>query len=96
MLFHVTWDYIDRSEAGQKRSFHLFGKWKPGPAEFQAFYSFADGTGGVALVEAKSASDLAKSIAPWTPFMKFTARPILPIQEASEISGTAAAWRDAQ
>ena len=96
MLFHVTWDFIDRSEAGQKRSMHLFSKWKPGPAEFQAFYTFADGGGGFALVEASSASDLAKSMAPWTPFLKFTARPIVPVREAAEISGAAAAWRDAQ
>jgi hypothetical protein len=28
--------------------------------------------------------------------LKFTARPILPIRESAEISGAAAAWRDAQ
>jgi len=96
MLFHVTWDFIDSSEAGQKRSTHLFSKWQPGPGEFQGFYGFADGRGGVALVEAASVTDLAKTIAPWTPFLKFTARPILPIRESSEISAAAAAWRDAQ
>ena len=96
MLFHVTWDYIDNSEAGQKRSLQLFTKWQPGPAQFQAFYDFADGGGGVALVEAGSASDLAKTLAPWTPFLKFTARPILPIREGAEIAAAAIAWRDAQ
>jgi hypothetical protein len=49
MLFHVTWDFIDHSEAGQKRSLQLFSKWQPGPGQFQAFYGFADGGGGVAL-----------------------------------------------
>ncbi len=96
MLFHVTWDYIDSSEAGQKRSLQLFSKWQPGPAQFQAFYGFAEGAGGVALIEAASASELAKTMAPWTPFLKFTARPILPIREAAEIEAGAAAWRDAQ
>jgi Protein of unknown function (DUF3303) len=96
MLFHVTWDYIDNSEAAQKRSLQLFAKWQPGPAQFQAFYGFADGGGGVALIEANSASDLAKTMAPWTPFLRFTARPILPIRESAEIEGAAAAWRDAQ
>ena len=95
MLFHVSWDFIDASEAGQKRSLQLFSKWQPGPGRFQGFYGFADGAGGVALIEAGTAGDLAKTIAPWTPFLKFTVRPILPIQETAEISGAAAAWRDA-
>jgi hypothetical protein len=96
MLFHVTWDFVDRSEAGQKRTLQLFTKWQPGPAQFQAFFGFADGGGGVALVEAGSATDLAKTMAPWTPFLRFTVRAVLPIQESSQISGAAAAWRDAQ
>jgi hypothetical protein len=96
MLFHVTWDIIDASEAGQKRSLQLFSKWTPGPGQFQAFYGFADGDGGVALIEAASAVDLAKTLAPWTPFLKFTTRAILPIQEFAEISEAAAAWRDAK
>ena len=96
MLFHVSWEFIDRSEAGQKRSLHLLSKWQPGPGEFQAFYSFADGNGGVALIEVSSAADLAKTMAPWVPFARFTARPILPIQESAAIDGAAVAWREAQ
>jgi Protein of unknown function (DUF3303) len=96
MLFHVTWEFIYNSEAAQKRSLHLLSKWQPGPGQFQAFYSFADGGGGVALIEVSTASDLAKTMAPWTPFLKFTARPVLPIRESAEIGGAAAAWRDAQ
>ena len=66
-----------------------------GSGRFQAFYGFADGGGGVALIEAGSATDLAKTIAPWTPFLKFTTRVILPIQESAEIDSAAATWRDA-
>jgi len=95
MLFHVTWDFIDASEAGQKRLLQLFSKWTPGPGQFQAFHGFADGSGGVALIEATSATDLAKTILPWTPFLKFTTRAIIPVQEHSEINAAAAAWRDA-
>ena len=96
MLFHVTWDFIDRSETGQGRSLQLFSKWTPGPGNFQGFFGFADGNGGVALIEAGTAADLAKTIAPWTPYLRFTTRPILPIRESAEIEGAAAAWRDAQ
>jgi hypothetical protein len=95
MLFHVTWEFIDSTETGQKRSLELFSKWQPGPGRFQAFYGFADGGGGVALIEASSAGDLASTMAPWTPFLKFATRVILPIQESAEISGAAAKWRDA-
>jgi hypothetical protein len=96
MLFHVTWDFIDNSEAARKRVLQLFTKWQPGPGQFQAFYDFVDGGGGFALIEASNASDLAKTMAPWTPFLKFSARSVLPIQESAEIHGAAAAWRDAQ
>jgi hypothetical protein len=95
MLFHVTWVITDRSESGQKRSLDLFSKWQPGPGQFQAFYGFADGGGGIALIEAGSAAELAKTISPWTPYLKFTVRAILPIQESAQISGEAAVWRDA-
>lgn len=96
MLFHVSWDYIDVSEAGQKRAMDLFAKWQPGPAQYHEFYDFADREGGVALIEVSSASDLAKTLAPWTPFVKFTARPILPIRESVDIHLAAKAWRDSQ
>jgi hypothetical protein len=96
MLFHVTWDFLDSSETGQKRSLQLFSKWQPGPAQFQGFYGYADGGGGFALIEAATAADLAKTIAPWTPFLKFTARAIVPIRESAEINGAAVAWREGQ
>ena len=54
MLFHVTWQFIDRSEEGQRRSLAVFGKWQPpAGAEFKGFYGFVDGGGGVAIVEAE-------------------------------------------
>jgi hypothetical protein len=94
MLFHVQWEFIDNTEAGQKRSLHLFSKWQPGPAQFQGFYQFADGAGGVGIIEAASAADLAKTIAPWTPFLKFTTRVLVPIQESTTINLEAMNWRD--
>lgn len=95
MLFHVTWEPIDSSEAALKRRTELFSRWQPGPARFQGFYGFADGTGGVAIVEATSADELARTLAPWAPFLKFSARAILPVQEAAKIGSEATAWRNA-
>ena len=95
MLFHVTWQFTDTSEAGQKRSLSVFEKWQPpAGAEFQGFYGFADGTGGVAIVEADTAATLTRTIDPWTPWLRFSVTPILPIEEATVIAHEAVAFRD--
>jgi len=95
MLFHVTWDFTDTSDETQRRGLALLGKWQPpAGAEFKGFYSFADGSGGVAIVEADSAATLARTTAPWTTSLSFTVSPILPIEEASAINAEAFAFRD--
>ena len=95
MLFHVTWDSTDTSDEAQREGQAMLAKWQP-PAgvEFKGFYSFVDGTGGVAIVEVDSAATLARTIAPWTTSLSFTVTPILPIEEASAISAEAFAFRD--
>ena len=46
MLFHVTWEFIDTSEDGIRRSLAVFAKWQPpAGAEFKAFYGFAEVAG---------------------------------------------------
>ena len=92
MLFQLTWKFVDTTEEGQKRSLQLFSKWQPGPAQFQGFYGYADGTGGMAVVEANSAAELAKTVAPWTPWLTFDAKVLLPIQESAEIGNEAIAF----
>ena len=96
MLFHVIWEFIDTSEEGQKRSLSVFSQWKPPDgADFsKGFYGFGDGSGGVAIVEVDSAATLARTIDPWTPWLRFTATPILPIEESSQIATEAVGFRD--
>ena len=95
MLFHVAWDFTDQSEDGERRSLAVFAKWEPpAGAEFKGFYGFADGTGGVAIVEVDSAATLARTTAPWTPWLTFTVTPIVPIEESSAIAGEAVEFRD--
>ena len=95
MLFMVSWEFIDTSEAGEKRSLEVFGRWQPPEgADFQQFYGFADGTGGVAIVEVDSAATLAKAAAPFIPWLRFTAKPVLPIEESSAIAGEAIGFRE--
>jgi hypothetical protein len=59
----------------------------------QGLLGFADGSGGVAIVETDSTSTLAQATAPFTPWLRFSTTPILPIEEASAIAGEAAAAR---
>ena len=94
MLFCVTWEFIDTSEAGIRRSLEVFEKWQPPDgAEFKGFFGFTGGTGGVALIEVDSAETQARSIAPWTPWLRFTVRPIVPIETSSAIAAEGVAFR---
>jgi hypothetical protein len=96
MLFAVNW--VNRSGATEerdKRSLKLFTNWKP-PAgfEFKGFYDYADGNGGVAIVETTSAEVMLEVFAPWTTFFEFSVRPIVPIEKSPAIFEKANAWRD--
>lgn len=95
MLFHVMWEFRDTTEEGSKRSLAVFAAWTPPPgAEFRGFYSFASGGGGVAVIEADSAATLVRTTAPWTPWLRFTVTPIVPIEEGSAIAAEAVAFRE--
>ena len=95
MLFMVSWEFIDTSEAGEKASLELFSRWQPPEgADFQGFYGFADNSGGVAIVEVDSAATLARTTAPFVPWLRFTARAIVPVEESASIAGEAIAFRD--
>jgi hypothetical protein len=85
-----------RSDRGSsRRSLAVFSKWQPPEgANFQGFYAFADGAGGVAIVEVDSAATLARTIAPWTPWLSFTVTPIIPIEEGAAIAGEGMGFRD--
>ena len=94
MLMHVAWEFIDSSEEGGARSLEVFQGWKPPPgADFQGFYGFADGDVGVAIVEVDSAATLARTVSPFTPWLRFTVKPIHPIEEAAAIAGEGIAFR---
>lgn len=71
MLFAVHYTARDVTEEKEKRSLNLFTNWKP-PAgyEFKAHYALADGSGGLAIVEANSPAALLEAHAPWGPFFE--------------------------
>ena len=96
MLFAVNWVNRDgATEERDKRGLKLFANWKP-PAgfEFKGFYDYADGNGGIAIVEANSAEAMLEAFAPWGVFFEFTVRPIVPTEKSTPILERALAWRD--
>ena len=95
MLFAVVYIARDVTENSQKRSLNLFTNWKP-PAgyEFKSHYSYADGTGGTAIVEANSPEALLEGHAPWAPFFDFRTIPVVDIMKAVPIFQRVNAWRD--
>ena len=96
MLFMMMWEFIDTSEAGERQSLATFSRWQPPEGtDFQAFYGFADNSGGFAIIEADTAAALATATAPFLPWLKFTAKPILPIEEAAAISAAGIEFREA-
>jgi hypothetical protein len=94
MLMHVAWEFVDTSEEGGARSLAVFQGWKPPPgADFQGFYGFADGEGGVAIIEVDSAATLSRAERAFTPWLRFTAKTIIPIEESAGIAVEGIAFR---
>ncbi len=57
-------------------------------------YIHADYSGGMAIVEVESAATLARTMAPWLPWLRFTAKPIEPVEKTMAIRREAIAFRD--
>lgn len=96
MLFSIVWaNRAGTSEQTDKRTHRLFMNWQP-PAglEFKGFYDYADGNGGIAIVEADSAEAIFEATVTWATVFDFTARPIVPADRATPIVEKAIAWRD--
>ena len=96
MLFAVSWAPSGgASEERDKRALKLFTNWKPPTGfDFKGFYNYADGGGGVAVVEAASPEVMLEAFGPWAAFFEFTVRPIVPIEKATSILEKTNAWRD--
>jgi hypothetical protein len=92
MLFHISWEFTERSEASQRRALDLFARWQS-PVELREFHGYADGGGGMAIVETDSAATLAQITAPWTPWLRYTVRVLVPVAEVVPLMEEAAAFR---
>jgi hypothetical protein len=96
MMFAVTW--VPGGSSGEdrdKRTLKLFTNCRPPESvQFKGFYDYADGNGGIAIVEASSAEALLETIAPWAAFFHFTMRPLVESERSAAIWQKGIAWRD--
>lgn len=94
-LYHLTWTFNELSEDALKRSLAVFSAWEPPEGqEFIGFYGNADGSGGVAIIEADSHEVIARAAAAFAPWVSFSAAPIVPIEAAAAIGAEGIAFRD--
>lgn len=96
MLFASIYSFrASTSEATVKRVTNLFVNWQPPKGyTIKVHYSFADGSGGMALVEASSEAALYEATLPWLPFLEFRVVPIVEIEKAVPLGLAAIAWRE--
>jgi hypothetical protein len=96
MQFAITWtNRAGTTEASEKRTLALFKNWQPPTGlEFIGFYDYADGNGGLAIVEAATAQDVLEATAPWALSFDFTARPIVTSEQGQAVIEKVIAWRD--
>ncbi|MDO8267446.1 MAG: hypothetical protein Q7T32_06390 [Moraxellaceae bacterium] len=96
MLFASIYTYRGTvTEESQKRLLNLFVNWKtPEGFTIKSQYSFADGSGGLVLIDAECEVAALEGTAPWIPFLEFRTIPIVEIEKAIPVFLAAAAWRD--
>jgi hypothetical protein len=96
MLFAIHYrNAAHGDEAREKRTLKFLTAWKP-PAGFdmKSWYDYADGSGGLAIVDAPSPEVLMEAVAPWATFFDFSAKPIVPVEKSTPIFERGIAWRD--
>jgi hypothetical protein len=96
MLFAVNYtNPAHGDEARDRRQMKLLAAWRP-PAGFEmkGWYDYAEGSGGIAIVETSSAEVLMEALAPWSTFIAFSVKPLVPVDVSTPIYEKGLAWRD--
>ena len=78
-----------------KGNLAIFGAWTPPDGfEIKAHYFLADGSGGLAIIEANSAAALLEAVTPFNDVLEFHPVPAVDVEEGVGILGKAFALRD--
>ena len=95
MKFLIEWEWTEtRSDEEQASVLALFAAWNP-PVELAEWSGFGDGSGGFAIAETVDANQLSRITTPWTPWFRFSVRPVQPIQETATAMQEAVEFRRA-
>jgi uncharacterized protein DUF3303 len=96
MKYVVAWETPEfTSEELQARGLAVFGSWSPSEgADFQQFLGRVDGRGGFAVIEADDPALLAKDVATFAPFFKFSVHPVLEVQQTAGVAMEAVQFRN--
>ena len=60
----------------------------------KGWYDYADGSGGIAIVDVSSADVLLEGLAPWATFLAFSVKPLVSVERSTPIFEKGIAWRD--
>jgi hypothetical protein len=83
------------TEATIKRLTNLFVNWQPPKGcTIKVHYSFADGSGGMSIVDTTSEAAIYEANLPWVPFIEIRLVPIVEIDKAVPLGLAAIAWRE--
>jgi hypothetical protein len=93
MLFAAIYRQRQPTEETMKRSLALFTSWQP-PFEFKSHWALANGSGGIAIIEAQEAAVVLEGVSPFVPFFEFEVTPVVDIMDAVPIFMKVNAWRD--
>jgi hypothetical protein len=95
VLFHATWEFhASNSEEAIQRNLAFFSQWNRRPARVQGLLGIRRRLGRRRDRRDGQRRDVRQgATAPFTPWLRFSTTPILPIEEASAIAGEAAAAR---
>jgi hypothetical protein len=96
MLFASIYTFrAGTTEVTVKRLTNLFINWQPPKGyTIKVHYSFADGSGGMAIVDTTSEAAMYEANLPWLPFIEFRVVPIVEIDKAVPLGLAAIAWRE--
>ena len=95
MQFGMVYTLRNTTEATDRRLLNLFTNWTPpGGFEFKSHHEFADGTGGIALLEVSSPEAMYEAIGPYRDFIDFKVSPVVEISAAVPLILKAQAWAD--
>ena len=87
MKYVIQWTNRDVSTSAEesRKLLTAFGKWTPAASNILQFLAFADGTGGLSIVDTDDVSNILKDTTKFGPWLEFSVTPAMDITDAVPI-----------